>query len=95
MPSPRAEMPECLAEIASGVLADEEITLGELRIPGLQRPYFGGGDRPFVIEARNFELSAPARDEFAGHSPANIALTVRFDLPRGSYATVVLRALGQ
>ena len=29
------------------------------------------------------------------NSPANLACTVRFELPRGSYATVLLRALGQ
>ena len=88
-------MPECLSEIASGVLGDEGVTFAELRIPGLARPYFGGGDRPFVIEARGFSLSSPVRDEFAGNSPANLATTVTFDLPRGAYATVVLRALGQ
>ncbi|MFM7259668.1 MAG: tRNA pseudouridine(13) synthase TruD, partial [bacterium] len=95
MPSPRAQMPECLSEIATGVLEDDGITFAELRIPGLPRPYFGGGDRPFVIEARDFSLSPPVRDEFAGSSPANLAITVAFDLPRGAYATVVLRALGQ
>ncbi len=108
MPSPRARMPECLSEIVAGVLADEgteegskegpggaPLALGDLRIPGVERPYFGGGDRPFVIEARNFELTAPERDSFAGNSTANLAITTSFDLPRGSYATVVLRALGQ
>jgi len=95
MPSPRAQMPECLTEIAAGVLEDDGITFAELRIPGLQRPWFGGGDRPFAIEARDFSLSSPVRDEYAGNSPANLAITVTFDLPRGAYATVVLRALGQ
>ena len=95
LPSPRAIMPECLAEIVAGILADEGVELGKLRIPGLQRPFFGGGDRPFVAKARRFSLSAPMRDEFAGNSPLNLACTASFELPRGSYATVLLRALGQ
>ncbi|MFM2164896.1 MAG: hypothetical protein RL325_1333 [Planctomycetota bacterium] len=95
LPSPRAIMPECLAEIVAGILADEGVELGKLRIPGLQRPFFGGGDRPFVAKARRFSLSAPMPDEFAGNSPLNLACTASFELPRGSYATVLLRALGQ
>jgi len=95
LPSPRAVMPECLAEIVAGVLADEGVELGTLRIPGLQRPWFGGGDRPFVAKARGFSLSPPMPDEFAGNSPLNLACRASFELPRGSYATVLLRALGQ
>jgi tRNA(Glu) U13 pseudouridine synthase TruD len=88
-------MPECLSEIVAGILADEGVTLETLRIPGLQRPWFGGGDRAFVARARGWAISDLMLDEFAGNSPANIAVSVRFELPRGSYATVLLRALGQ
>lgn len=95
VPSPRAIMPECLSEIVAGILADEGVTLETLRIPGLQRPWFGGGDRNFVARARGWAISDPYLDEFAGNSPYNIAVSVRFELPRGSYATVLLRALGQ
>ena len=95
MPSPRAIMPECLGEIVAGILADEGVTLETLRIPGLPRPWFGGGDRPFVARARRWSISAPAHDEFSGGGPANLACQVAFELPRGAYATVLLRALGQ
>ena len=95
VPSPRAIMPECLSEIVAGILADEGVTLETLRIPGLQRPFFGGGDRAFVARARHWSISPPGPDEFAGNSPANLACTVQFELQRGSYATVLLRALGQ
>jgi tRNA pseudouridine13 synthase len=95
MPSPRAIMPECLSVIVDGILADEGITLGQLHIPGLQSPWFGGGERPFVSRVRNWSISAPMDDEFAGNSPANLACRVGFELRRGAYATVVLRALGQ
>lgn len=95
LPSPRAEMPECLSEIVAGILADEGIALASLRIPGLDRPWFGGGSRPFIAEVRDFMLSEPYHDDFAGSSPANLAVTVSFTLPKGAYATVVLRSLGQ
>ncbi len=94
-PSPTSQMHECLSEIVGGILDDEGISLDRLRIPGLARPWFGGGDRPFIARARGFSIDPPMRDEFAGRSPANIACTVRFELPRGAYATVLLRALGQ
>jgi tRNA pseudouridine13 synthase len=95
MPSPRAIMPECLSEIVAGILGDEGVSLEQLRIPGLPRPYFGGGDRPFVARARKVSIAPPEPDEFAGGGPAQLACRVSFELPRGAYATVLLRALGQ
>jgi tRNA pseudouridine13 synthase len=94
-PSPRAQYHECLSEIVAGVLEDEGVSLETLRIPGFSRPYFGGGDRAFIATARAFSMLEPVRDEFAGNSPANLACTLSFELPRGSYATVLLRSLGQ
>lgn len=95
MPSPRAQYHECLSEIVAGVLEEEGVTLETLRIPGFSRPFFGGGDRAFIATAREVSIGGPVRDEFAGNSPANLACTLSFELPRGSYATVLLRALGQ
>jgi tRNA pseudouridine13 synthase len=95
MPSPRAQYHECLSEIVAGALEEEGVTLETLRIPGFARPYFGGGDRAFIATARSVSIGEPVRDEFAGGGPANLACTISFELPRGSYATVLLRALGQ
>lgn len=74
------------------VLARESLTLDQLEIPTLRRPRFDPGERPLFVSAANFTLSAPAPDEFA---KGRLARTARFDLPSGSYATIVLRALGQ
>ena len=95
MPSPRSEMPECLSEIVAGIFEDEGISFDMLRIPGVQRPYFGGGDRPFIARARGWSISEPFADEFAGGGSAVHACKLSFELPRGAYATVLLRALGQ
>lgn len=74
------------------VLARESLTLDQLEIPTLRRPRFDPGERPLFVSAANFSLSEPATDEFA---KGRLARTARFELQSGSYATIVLRALGQ
>jgi len=74
-------------------LGAEKITLAELKIPGLRRPYFGEAMRPLFVEARGFEIGPAQADELS--KSKGLKVEVRFDLPRGAYATVVLRALGQ
>ena len=79
---------------AEETLREEGITVHDLRIPGLRRPDFGEAPRAWAAEATGFEMDPPAPDDL---SPGRQRLkrTVRFVLPRGSYATVLLRALGQ
>ncbi|CAG0958611.1 tRNA pseudouridine synthase D [Phycisphaerales bacterium] len=76
------------------VMVREGLTFEGLRVPGLRRPAFGAAERPLVVAAAGFELSATERDEMV--QPRNrFKRTAVFSLPRGAYATVVLRALGQ
>lgn len=79
---------------AAGVLAaqDPPLTTADLRIPGVKRPFFGAADRQLIAQATDFSLTKPADDDL---TRGRIKRTVSFNLPRGSYATVVLRALGQ
>ncbi len=86
VPAPKTQLREPWAGAMSAALAAEDLTLADLRIPGLRRPFFGESPRPLFVEAANFTL-APTPDD-------DSARTVSFDLPRGAYATVVLRALG-
>ncbi|MFN9972794.1 MAG: tRNA pseudouridine(13) synthase TruD, partial [Phycisphaerae bacterium] len=79
-------------DAAERVLHREEITLADLRVPGLDRPFFGEAPRRFAVDATNASISPREPDEL---TPKRFKCEVRFDLPRGSYATVVLRALGQ
>jgi tRNA(Glu) U13 pseudouridine synthase TruD len=76
------------------VLEVEGLKPSDLKLPGLRRPFFGEAERPLFVRAEGFELSAREPDEMA-QGRARIKRTVRFDLPRGAYATVVLRAVGQ
>ncbi len=76
------------------VLAAEGIELSKLRVPGLRKPFFGEAPRPLFVRAAAFSISQPEPDELSSRQD-KLKRTVRFDLPRGAYATVVLRALGQ
>lgn len=75
------------------VLAEEHLALPDLKIPGLRRPFFGEAMRPLFVEAQNFSLGPAEPDELSRSKARKV--TVSFELPRGAYATVVLRALGQ
>jgi len=84
-------------EAARSVLEEEGLAPGDLRIPGLRRPFFGEAPRPMFVVASGFEMAGAAEDERAAgpRGAARLQRRLRFDLPRGAYATVVLRALGQ
>ncbi|MCL4742088.1 MAG: tRNA pseudouridine(13) synthase TruD [Phycisphaerales bacterium] len=90
--SRRTRLEGAWAEAASAVLHGEGLTLDDLRIPGLRRPFFGEAPRPLFVEADAFGMSPAVADEL---TRGRFRVTVSFDLPRGAYATVVLRALGE
>jgi len=75
------------------VLATEGVTVADLRVKGLKRPFFGEAQRKLFVEVMNWSLSEPEPDELSKGGLRK--RTASFDLPRGAYATVVLRALGQ
>lgn len=79
-------------------LEAEGLTVGRLKIPDLRRPTFGESWRDVLIHVREFQMSDPGPDDLstrAAGAPRRGKRAVRFVLPRGAYATVVLRALGQ
>ncbi len=100
MPSPSPMMKsevdgnELWGEAMMRVLADEGLKPEDLTIPGVRRPRFGDAPRPLVVRAGEFEMSEGEVDELASRRD-RWKCEVRFTLPRGAYATVLLRALGQ
>jgi tRNA pseudouridine13 synthase len=84
------------AAAAKAVLDKHEITTHELQIPGLDKPYFGKGQRRLFIAAREVTLveDKPTTGT-AGEDRKLLRCRLSFSLPRGAYATVLLRALGQ
>lgn len=94
MPAPWTSVPSWAAEAYDRVLREEHLTLDQLRIPGLRRPAFDAFDRPLFALATTFSMTTPELDELS-KGGKRLKCTLRFDLPSGSYATVLLRALGQ
>ena len=99
IPMPAADLlhrPEASAQpwwpALQQVLADERLALRDLRVPTLRRPAFRSVPRRLFVFARPFSMTRPEPDELG--SPGQTRRTLTFELPRGSYATVVLRALG-
>ncbi len=92
--APETQFESPWAEDAAVVLADEGLSMEGLVIPGLRRPFFGESERSLFVRAEGFEQDRPVPDTF-DRTGKRFARTLRFSLPRGAYATVVLRALGQ
>jgi tRNA pseudouridine13 synthase len=81
---------------AEEALAAHGVTLSDLRVPKLRRPFFGEAPRPFIARAEDFVLSRAEPDPDANpRAPKRYLRTATFTLGRGAYATVVMRALGQ
>jgi tRNA pseudouridine13 synthase len=80
-----------------GVLAEQGLGFGDLKLPGLRRPAFIENARPLMARASGVRwtprLEGKAATKDATAKPHSAVLA--FALPRGSYATVLLRALGQ
>lgn len=91
--APSTELTEPWARAAREALADQGVGLADLKIPGLRRPFFGEAPRALFIRAASASLSPPGPDDM--RDTPHVRRTLRCELPRGAYATVVLRALGQ
>jgi len=100
--SPSTALQEPWGSAATRVLRDEGLGLDDLRVPAGEpagtQPTFHHSDRPLFAVAEEFELSplSAANASVGGAAPDRSGTRrVTFMLPRGAYATVLLRALGQ
>jgi len=79
-----------LADVVTQVLAEEGLALNDLKARILNKAYLSKGTRALMLFPRDLSVSPSAPDErFDGRCE----LTLAFTLPRGSYATLVIRAL--
>ena len=92
LPSPAAAPSPAITPAMLRALAAENVHPTDLRIPGLRRPAFAEAARPLFVAAHEFVVSPPIPDELG--RPKRRKRTLAFTLPSGSYATVLLRALG-
>ncbi len=87
----RAVFSDAVSALAEEVLAEEGLQLQDLKARLLRRAYLGKGERAWLLLAGEAAVLEEAADE---RFPGRQRMTVRFTLPPGSYATLVLRAVG-
>ena len=89
LPSARVKSEAAAAWVAvtEEALKAEGLTLPELKIKGMQKPFFSKGDRAGCVRPANLSHAAEADDLNAGKRKLSLA----FDLPRGSYATILVK----
>lgn len=93
---PKTELVAPWNTAAQTTLEDEGLTVDQLKIPGLRRPFFGEAPRRLFIKASNFKLTRAEPDTLSSTpTRPRLCRVASFELPKGCYATVVLRALGQ
>ena len=71
------------------VLADEGFKLSEMKLKGIREPFFSKGDRPALLMPATLDFSFEDDDLHAGRSK----WTLSFELPRGSYATMIVKRI--
>lgn len=76
-------------KLVEAVLAGEGLTLRDMQVRGVRELFFSRGERPAWCRPTNFSHSW-ADDELHANKRR---LTLSFDLPRGSYATIVVKAV--
>ncbi len=76
--------------IVDAVLAEEGLTLADMQIKGVREMFFSKGDRPAHVMPGNLRWSATDDDT----RPGRKKLTLAFELPRGSYATLIVKRIG-
>jgi tRNA pseudouridine13 synthase len=90
-PSARAVMPEPrTAALYEALLVEEGITPRGLRLRDLRSAYLKSTPRAVMLRPGEFELGGVQPDELF---PGRVRVTVAFTLPRGAYATMVVRRL--
>jgi len=79
-----------LAAVVAQVLAEEGLALNDLKARILKKAYLPKGKRALLLFPQDTSASLPESDDLF---PDRQRMTLAFTLPRGSYATLVLKAL--
>jgi len=69
------------------ILAAEGLTLDQMKIPGLRQPFFSKGQRPAWFWPLDLTLERAADERHPGRKK----IRLRFHLPRGCYATMLIK----
>jgi tRNA pseudouridine13 synthase len=77
------------AEVVEAVMREERFPLREMKIRGMHKPFFSKGERPAALRPINLDQRAEADEHHRGFQK----LVLRFDLPRGAYATMIVKRI--
>ncbi len=79
-----------IAGITARVLEREEIALRDLKVRQMSRIYINGVQRPAILLPEGFSVQSVSEDELYKNKKR---ITLKFFLPRGGYATLILKRL--
>ncbi len=82
---------DSVKNITEELLADEKIKLADFEIKKFAGLTVRGISRKMLVFPENFTISAPAPDEMY---TSKFKLSLDFFLSKGSYATIIIKALG-
>ncbi len=91
LPAPGQRFEGPVAEAAARAMAEEGIEPRQLRLKRLRRTFFGKGARRAIVAPAGLSAET-GRDEI---NPGRLRMTLRFELPKGSYATILIKRLFQ
>ncbi len=93
LPSARLKLAadDPLAPLVEAVLAKEGFELRQMQVKGIREFFFSKGDRAALCQPRELNYET-APDEF---HPGRHKAVLSFELPRGSYATLLVKRVQQ
>jgi tRNA pseudouridine13 synthase len=72
------------------LLAADNLTLDSFRCASMPELASEGAGRPALVKAKHFQISEPEKDEL---NKGKQKITLKFELPKGAYATELIRQL--
>src|SRR5206468_7892402 len=88
LPTARAKLDLADARLAliQDVLKDDGLQLYDLKVKGLREWFFSKGERPAICLLEGLKCQIATDERHSGKQK----MIVSFDLPRGSYATLII-----
>jgi tRNA pseudouridine13 synthase len=79
------------ATLVEEVMDEEGLPLDQMKLKAFRKPFFSKGDRAAAVIPTGLKAES-TRDDL---NPGKMKLILRFDLPRGSYATMIVKRVTQ
>ena len=91
LPSARLHLDESDPRLGPirAVLQEEGVTLEQLKLKGLRAMFFSKGERAALCVPQRLEYETAADEQHPGREK----LVLSFELPRGSYATLIVKRI--